>query len=414
MKKILLALVVVSLLAATSIIPTTVGIFYKDVKSSSFNEARFDRYMKLLMRIGHMPSLAVCCVKDDEVVFSRAYGVYDRENNKVATENTIYLAYSVSKTVTATAMMQIIENESYGIDLDDDVSKWLPFDLKNPNYPDVNITFRMLLAHQSSLNEDYYFGQLIPGDIDIPSYPDPFLQDFLLPNGNLYTPDVWSKDRPGEVFHYSNTGYGVIGYLTERISGQSFEEYCKEHIFIPLNMYNTSFRLGDLDINQAAVPYEYYRRQHFRLLHYGVIPRACGNLRTTVGDLSHFLIAHMNGGVYDGVRILEEDTVELMHRIQYPGNKNELYSFPLYYGLGFEIITRYPLSTRNTIIGHHGWCQARMWLRPSDNTGVIFFTHAISQSLSWDRSINSKVMSQINALAQNLVQNTLFRLAKNS
>ena len=187
-------------------------------------------------------------------------------------------------------MMQIIENESYDVNLDDNVSEWLPFDLKNPNFPDVNITFRMLLAHQSSLNEDYYFGQLIPGDVDIPSYPEPFLREFLLPDGSLYAPNVWSEDRPGAALYYSNTGYGVIGYLIELISGKSFEEYCRDHIFMPLSMYNTSFRLDDFDINRVAVPYEYYRGQHFRLLHYGVIPRACGNLRTTIGDFSHFLI----------------------------------------------------------------------------------------------------------------------------
>jgi CubicO group peptidase (beta-lactamase class C family) len=414
------AVLIIFLFIVISIIPVSGGFIGNKINSntkvSSFGDSLFDGYMNLLMKLGHMPSMAICAIKEDEVVYSNVFGVYDIENNKVATEDTIYIIGSVSKTVTATAMMQIIENVSYGVDLDDNVSEYLPFNLKNPNYPDVNITFRMLLAHQSSLPYSNYFAQQIPGDVDIPSYPDPLLKDYLLPNGNLYAPDVWAKDRPGENFNYSNIGYGVIGYLIECISGMPFEEYCKQNIFIPLEMYNTSFKLADVDINRVAPQYEYFRGEHIRFLPFGWMPRACGNVRTTITDFSHFVIAHMNGGVYNGVRILKSETVELMHTDQYPGSVQQEKGLPVVsWGLGFMLDNNSNIHGE-TLIGHLGGYHSRIQIRPSDNTAIILFTHVSicpirPSPITYDHSIQSGILAKFLVLYWILIQNALFRKA---
>ena len=127
-------------------------------------------------------------------------------------------------------------------------------------------------------------------------------------------------------------GFSLIGFLVEILSGQNFNEYCKEHIFEPLEMYNSSFRLRDHDIDSIAVPYEHKNGGYFRHPHYGahlVYPAI--TLRTSTEEFSHFLIAHMNNGVWNGVRILEESTVELMHRAHF--SPNDKYN----YGLGWTI-----------------------------------------------------------------------------
>jgi len=218
------------------------------------NDEFFDRAMTKLMGMAHMSALSAAIVKNNEVVWAKGFGLYDRENNKEADEKTIYLVASISKTFTATALMQLYEKGYFK--LDDDVSNYLPFTLRNPNYPDKPITFRMLLAHQSSLAEDPPgFYAYIPGDLEVEGYPYPWLEEYLVPGGINYIPQIWTDLPPGEEMNYANVGYGLLGYLVERISGKPFEEYCRENIFEPLSMNDTSFRLANVNTSRVAVPY---------------------------------------------------------------------------------------------------------------------------------------------------------------
>jgi len=335
---------------------------------SRTNDGLIDKLIERLMKMAHMSALSAAIVIDDEVVWTKGFGLYDRENDKEASDETIYLVASISKTFTATAIMQLYEKGL--LDIDEDVNKYLPFSLRNPNYPKEPITIRMLLAHQSSLAEDPpAFYSYIPGDLEVEGYPYPWLEQYLVPGEIHYKPQVWSDYKPGEKMYYANVGYSVLGYLVEIVSGKSFEEYCRENIFEPLGMKNSSFRLSILDARKVAVPYIYYRGEYWPLLHYGILDYPAGGLRTNVIDLSRFLIAHMNGGVYDGVRILNEDSVDEMHTVQYPSNT---YNFQ--YGLGFQI---WKIGGEK-YIGHTGGLYGvatKMVYRQSDKTGIIFFTN---------------------------------------
>jgi len=331
------------------------------------NNELFEKAITKLMDMAHMSALSAAIIKNNEVVWAKGFGLYDRENNKEADEKTIYLVASISKTFTATALMQLYE-ENY-FNLDDDVSNYLPFTLRNPNYPDKPITFRMLLAHQSSLAEDPpAFYAYIPGDLEVEGYPYPWLEEYLVPGGINYIPQIWTNLPPGEEMNYANVGYGLLGYLVERISGKPFEEYCRENIFEPLGMNDTSFRLSNVNASRVAVPYV-FKLGYQPLLQYGILVYPAGGLRTTVMDLSRFLIAHINGGVYNGIRILSEESVKEMHTVQYPGGR---YSFQ--YGLGWQIWEK----AGETYIGHTGGLYGvatKMVFRKSDGTGIIFFTN---------------------------------------
>ena len=331
-------------------------------------EDGFDENITYYMKQGHMPSISACIIKNDSIVWSKGYGLYDIKNNKEATDQTVYMAASISKTVTATAMMQLWEQGFF--DLDEDVNNYLPFTLRNPNYLDVNITFRMLLAHQSSLSSRkiglFTFFSIL-------GLPYEQLEEYLIPGGRIYNPKNWITAPPEERLSYSSVGYEILGYLIELISNQSFDQYCNEHIFQPLTMMNTSFHPSDYDKNKLAIPYIWMLLRYIPLPHYEDRNYAAGGLRTSVTDLSHYLIAHMNGGVYNDVRILEEETVELMHTLQYPDN-NRSYSA---YGLGWKIFWNYDYN-KSRKIGHTGAMPGSftyMYYQPHNNTGVIFFTN---------------------------------------
>ncbi len=358
------------------------GYEYLEKRSIS-NDLLFDNIITILMKLARYPSLSACVIDDDEVIWSKGYGLYDLENNKLANEHTIYNIGSISKTITGTSLMQLYEQELF--DLDDDVNDYLPFSLRNPNYPDDVITFRMLLSHTSSLDFDgvNYYWLNYSADPPFSRYPDPWLKEHLIPGGKWYYQERWSSThRPGEHAMYANVNFDLIAYLVELISGEPFLNYCKDHIFSPLEMYNTSFNLSELNIKNVAIPYHYHNGEYLQInqLSYmleDITPTSkywrmhcypAGGLYTTVSDLSHFFIAHMNEGVYNGVRILKKETVELMHKIQ-PGNE-------INYGLAWGNMKSPLLDIKYS--GHNGgifgvftW----MYFNTSENIGIIYFTN---------------------------------------
>jgi CubicO group peptidase (beta-lactamase class C family) len=361
------------------------------------NDVNFDHLITFLLKIGHYPSMAACIIHNTTVIWSKGYGLYDIEQHKQATEHTIYVVASITKTITSTALMQLYEQGYF--QLDDDVNKYLPFNLRNPNFSNDPITIRMILSHSSSLNTDplsyHWFNYSHPPPI--PWYPIPWLEEYLLPNGAFYIPEIWStKYHPGEYMQYANANFDLAAYLIQLFSGQPFHEYCKDHIFTPLAMTHTSFRLPDLPIDDVAIPYLFQNRTYEQLPYYQLLHYPIGGLMTTVDDLSHFLIAHMNHGVYNGTRILQNETVTLMHTIQPPGNT--YYNF--HYGLGWMIVET-PIG-KNMYIGHSGdipGIHTRMFVDQSDNTGIICFFNS-------DRSTPMKKLVSL------MIQNILFAKAE--
>jgi CubicO group peptidase (beta-lactamase class C family) len=341
----------------------------------------FDRIFTYLMNYGHFPSLSSCIIINDEVVWNESYGFYDLENHKAASTNTIYMVASISKTITGTALMQLYDQGLY--ELDDDVNNFLPFSLRNPNHPNASITFRMILSHTSSLAADsslsHYWWANWSGDPPISWYPYPWLEEYLTPDGEFYNSVIWSESIPGEEFIYANINFDIIAYLVEIISGQPFHEYCQEYIFIPLEMLNTSYSLLDLNIDNVAIPYHYQksgtftRYDHHRILHYPV-----AGLRTSISDLSHFLIAHINGGVYQNMQILNKETVDMMHTIE--ASLDSYFN----YGLAWTIWKQWGKAT---LSGHTGdftpGFSARMIIRIRDNCAIIFFVNG-------DRMLNNQ------------------------
>jgi CubicO group peptidase (beta-lactamase class C family) len=360
---------IISFIFIASFVPYAEAHFGNNA-ASFIDDQLFDMKMQTLRRLADMSSISACIVKNDSVVWSEGYGLSNRLLLKKPTDDTVYYMGSVSKAITAMAIMQLYEKGFFG--LDDNVSEYLPFDLKNPDYPNVNITFRMLLAHQSSLH-DHSITESYVYLFSDRRYS--YVRELLLPDGEAYNPEYWASYPPGEEANYSNIGFVVIAYLIEQISDQSFELYCQENIFTPLQMKKSSFDIDGYKRGDLAAPYIRYRGIYLRLPNYDFkLADPCGGLCSTTEDLSHFLIAHMNGGVYNGVRILNESTVELMHTVQYPNSSVYIiYRF----GLGW-LFTE---ENGEIYQGHDGdifGFHARMRFRESDKTGVIYFYNSDS------------------------------------
>jgi CubicO group peptidase (beta-lactamase class C family) len=399
MKTTLLSLFLCFLVFSTTL-STTIAIQQKtniiQHTSHIINDSSFDSLITILLHIGHYPSMSACIIHNTTVLWKNAYGYADLEANIPATTHTIYIVASITKTITSTALMQLYEQGYFW--LDDDINHYLPFPLRNPNFPNDPITIRMILSHSSSLTTDplAYHWFNYSGAPPIPWYPNPWLQEYLLPNGTYYNPDIWDTIHPpGTYMQYANINFDIAAYLVQLLSGQPFHEYCNNHIFAPLGMIHTSFRLPDLPLEDIAYPYLYENRSYEKLPHYQLLHYPIGGLMTTVDDLSCFLIAHMNHGIYNDIRILQNDTVTLMHTIQPPGNiyKN------FHYGLGWMIIPK--TLQHKTYIGHSGdipGSHTRMYIDSSDNTSIICFFNS-------DRSTPLKKFISL------FIQNLLFTKA---
>ncbi len=275
------------------------------------------------MEVAKVPGSAMAFIRDGQITIAEGYGLADVETGREVTPDTLFTIASVSKTVTATALMTLYEQGKFS--LDDDINDYLPFSIHNPNYPEHRITFRMLLTHTSSIKdsdiyEEYYTLQNKPVLPDSPVQMGDYLKDYLTPGGSLYNAaENFSGNEPGTTYLYSNTAFGLVGYLVEQISGLPFADYCRESVFSPLGMVQSEWLFRDVDTGKMAIPYGYndILRRPMAFGFYGYPTYPDGALKTSVLEYARFISIFVNdGSTLDGIPFLKPETVDEMLALQ--------------------------------------------------------------------------------------------------
>ena len=145
---------------------------------------------------------------------SEAYGYSDLAQQKPMSIDTLMNVASISKTVTGTSLMILVERGK--LELDRDVNDYLPFKVAHPGHPDVPITTRQLLTHSSAIvdREAIYFSETVyfPG-ADNPVSLGEFVREYLSPGGRYYANSNFAEYAPGSERQYSNVAYGLAGFL---------------------------------------------------------------------------------------------------------------------------------------------------------------------------------------------------------
>ena len=267
--------------------------------------AFLDGVVPLQLKRENIAGAMVIVVKDGKVLYSKGYGYSDVKDRKpVTTDASLTRPGSVSKLFTWTAVMQLVEQGK--IDLDRDINDYLDF--KVPATYSKPITMRNLMTHTAGFEEAIQ-GLMTANQKDIPS-----LGEYL----KNYEPR--RVFPPGSTPAYSNYGATLAGYIVQRVSGMSFDDYIDKNIFQPLNMQHSTFRQPLPDSLKPLMSDGYRlasgKPEPFEI----VIPAPAGSLSSTADDMSHFMLAHLQGGQYNGQRILQPATVELMHSRQYAPN----------------------------------------------------------------------------------------------
>ena len=244
------------------------------------------------------------------------FGVRDVSRNLPITNTTHFRIASISKAFTALAVMKLYDAGI--VDLDEDISNYLGYQVRNPNAVTTPITLRMVLSHRSGLQDGAGYANF--QNATFSQTPLPNLNELLLPGGNFYTPNIWRLEAPGTYFTYSNLNFGLLGTIIEAVTSERFDVYMKSEILEPLGI-DGSFNIQDLtDINELAALYRYQNGTWVPQLdnYEGVMP--------TPPDLSGYVPG--TNGLYfapqGGLRCTATDLITFLRFLQEEGNDGTL------------------------------------------------------------------------------------------
>ncbi len=259
--------------------------------------AAIDTYIATQLKDLGIPGMALGIVQDGQIVHLQGFGVADSSGRAVTPQTPFYIG-SVTKSFTALAVMQLVEAGK--IDLDAPVQKYLPwFELADKS-ASAKITVRNLLNHTTGISEK---------DGNRVWTSQQGLEEYVRGLGNL------PLSQPvGSTFQYSNVNYSIAGLIVEKVSGQSYADYVTQHIFKPLDMRHSFTARAPALADGLAARHYYMFGRVFGLQ--GAMPPTnlpAGLLIASVEDLSHYAIAHLNGGHYGDTSILSPQGIAELH-----------------------------------------------------------------------------------------------------
>jgi CubicO group peptidase (beta-lactamase class C family) len=341
-------------------------------KQTDASSRALDAFVIAQMRQAKLPGLAVGLARDGVVRLVRGYGYANIEKPRPVTAQTLFHLASVTKTVTATAIMQLAEDGRLSID--EPIAPYLDFALSNPHHRDAPITFRQLLMHTSSLSDEkYYEVDFREQGHDATLTLGDFLKNYLVPGGNAYSREkCFSKAAPGSRWGYSNVGFGLLGYLGGRIGNEDMREQTKKRMFAPLAMHNTHWTLRDTPANLTATPYDLVEGVLTAVQPVGFPDWPAGMLRSSMADFIRFVAASANQGSAQDAHIVEPQTMAKMLDMQTPAGLPDWLTGQ---GLGWMESQLDGKPTPNHWGGDPGVFTA-VYVQPSKRTGVALFANA--------------------------------------
>jgi len=269
------------------------------------NFESIDTYITQQMNELEIPGVAIGIVRGDQVVYVQGYGVAD-DTGRAMTPDTPFLIASLSKSITAVGVMQLVEEGM--IDLDAPVQTYLSWFRVEDEEVSSKITVRHLLHQTSGFDERESYVRNLNTD---PS--DEALEKSIRA---LSTAEL--NFAPGEAFEYTNTNYDILGLLIQTVSGQSYEEYVEEKIFFPLDMQQSYTSLEDAragDMTRGYYPFFGITTAYDHLMPYSRIVKPSAGLFSSAEDLAHYLIAYLNDGQYAGNLILSPEGMDELHTV---------------------------------------------------------------------------------------------------
>lgn len=343
--------------------------------------------IRTIMEETKVMGLSVAVVKNNQIIYTHSFGLKDAETNTPLTDDCLFRIASISKSFSATAMMQLAEAKK--LSLEEDMSNLVGFPIRNPKYPETVITLRMVLSHRSSINDSQGY----------------FTLDAINPAKNPNWARCYNEYEPGTGYQYCNLNYNMAGTIIEKISGKRFDQYIKHHILDPLELY-AGYCVDSLDRSRFATIYEYngdsakfiaspaaYAPRSKEIAAYTMgyttpVFSPTGGMKISATDLARYMIMHSKQGKYNGKRIISRKSAREM---QTPLSDKENY--------GLALLKTDKLIVGKTMTGHTGSAYGLysvMFFQPKEKFGFVVISNGCHPAYS--DGFNAVMRKTVNSL----------------
>ncbi len=360
--------------------------------TSTAQENKAEEAIQQIMKENPVMGLSVAVIKNNKLIYSHSFGLKDAETNTPLTNENIFRIASISKSFSATAIMQLVEAKK--VNLDQDVSDLIGFKVRNPKFPETVITLRLMLSHLSSINDNQGY----------------FSLDSINPAKSVNWYKCYNNYEPGKKYEYCNFNFNMIGTIIEKVSGERFDAYIQNHILNPLKLYG-GYYVNGLDKSKFATIYEYqpdaakfvaspnaYAPRTAEVAAYQMgysapIFSPTGGMKISAKDLATYMMMHANYGKYNGVRIISKKSSKIM---QTAVSDIEPY--------GFALETPASIIDGKRMIGHTGSAYglySAMFFDPQEKFGIVVISNGCHPGET--SGYNNVIKKAVNALYENLI-----------
>lgn len=324
------------------IILTTLSLFLTLISCSSNDDGttipepssiktatELNAYLDEIVKSNDVPGFAISAVKGNNIVYQESFGYANIQNEVAYTNATVNSIASTSKTFVGAAVAKAIEQGHFTMETD--INELLPISITNPKQPEGIIKIKHLVTHTSGLLErpEVYLAynyHILPGEnintagagilmneIGIEQREAYSLEDFLaayfLEDGDLYSVDNFADTAPGSTWAYSNLATGLTGYIIETATGQSFDDYVKENILLPLQMNASTYSVEEVNTSEMATR---YINKGTPLPLYANDSYPEGSIYTTNEDMGNYLLDMANGIKGESSLLFSQEVYEML------------------------------------------------------------------------------------------------------
>ena len=338
-------------------------------------EKRINQAIQQVMDEFQAVGVSAAVVKDGQIIYNQSFGYKDLETQTPLSNDDMMRIASISKSFTATSLMQLVEKGI--ISLDDDISNLIGFQIRNPHHPDVPITLRMILSHTASIRDKEDYSTL----------------DHLNPAVYGDCVESYYEYKPGEGYNYSNLGLNLAGTILEKVSGIRFDKYVKDSVINRLGLVG-GHNVDELDQSKFAGIYrkvdgEYaksnayssvaHRLDNYVMGYSAPMFSPTGGVKISARDLATYMMMHMNYGELNGVRIISEESAKTMQTPVWMKQTpdEDQYGLCLYEFVDYIDDERYNQPGQYPV-GHEGdayGLRSVMIWSPADGWGIVAMTN---------------------------------------
>lgn len=313
--------------------------------------AMLDTLVPSILNQYQLPGAVIGIIHKDSVLYLNGFGYANiKEKRRVDTDSTLFRLASISKTFTAIAVLQLVEQGK--IDLYKDVNNYLPPDIQLKSTFRKPVTLFNLLTHTAGLDDRY-----ISKTSKTPYEPN-YLKNYL--RGHM----PQRVYPPGLLYSYSNYGIALAGYIVERQSGQSFADYLKQNVLETLGMSMSSLKPDSVSLVNRAVGYHNDSGHPYEISYDYILDSPAGQINATGSDMVRYMQALINNGANKHGRVLDSASVAYMQHTRFTHHPKLQGGVGMTFHIGKE-------HNRRTVSHSGGYMgtRTRMTLIPAMNTG---------------------------------------------